>query len=275
MNFIAHNVDLGNGKFTLPDTFPVLESTERWKSIERTIKLMFRPEEIPTLRVVDLGCLEGGYSLAFAKLGMQVTGMDAREDNIEKCEWVKSHFDLPNLSYVKDDVKNLANYEQFDVIFCAGLLYHLDEPSSFIKLMHDQTRRMTIIHTHYSLERDSFYDNQRLSFVQRAVKKVFNLPNNHYPQKYDYRLSEVVEHEGYKGRWFHEFSADSSKKAIEKNAEASYSNYKSFWHTKPEILRCFREVGYRMIFEQYDFIGKYTGWDYTEKHDRGMFVLMR
>jgi hypothetical protein len=276
MNFIAHNIDLGNGDFTLPKTFEVLETTERWLAIERTIKLIFRPEEIPTLTVVDLGCLEGGYSLAFAKMGMQVTGMDAREDNLEKCEWVKSHFDLPNLNYVKDDVKNLANYPKFDIIFCAGLLYHLDEPTAFIKLMHDQSARMTIIHTHYSLEWDSFYDNRhQLSFIQRAAKKIFGLPNNHYSQKYDYRLSELVVHESYTGRWFYEFSSDTSKEAIEKHSEASYSNHRSFWHTKSEILRCFRDSGYRIIYEQFDFVSEYTGWDYTDKHDRGMFVLLK
>lgn len=275
-NFIAHNVNLGEGKYTMdPGHLQPLEETERWKSIERTIRLIFRPEEISSLRVIDLGCLEGGYSLAFAKMGFQVTGMDAREENLEKCEWLKSHFNLPNLNFVKDDVKNLGNYERFDIVFCAGLLYHLDKPSDFIKLMFKQTNRMTIVHTHYALEFDSFYDNRRLSFVQKSAKKIFNLPNYHYPQKHNYRLSEIVENEGYTGRWFYEFPENTEKKLIESNVAASYSNYKSFWHTKTELLRCFRDVGYTSIYEQFDFISSYTGLDYTEKHDRGMFVLLK
>lgn len=275
-NFIAHNVNLGEGKFTMdPDKLQPLEETERWKAIERTIRLAFRPEELPGLSVVDLGCLEGGYSLAFAKMGLQVTGMDAREENLEKCAWVKSHFELPNLKYVKDDVKNLGNYEKFDIIFCAGLLYHLDEPSDFIKLMYRQSRRLTLIHTHYSLEFDSFYDNRRLNFAQKSAKKLFNLPNYHYSKKHNYRLSELVEHEGYKGRWFYEFPENTAQKLIESNVAASYSNYKSFWHTKPELLRCFRDAGYTSIYEQFDFISDYTGFDYTEKHDRGMFALLK
>jgi len=275
-DFIAHNVNLGDGKFTMDQAkHQPLEETERWKAIERSIRLIYKPEELLSARVVDLGCLEGGYSLAFAKMGLQVTGIDAREENLEKCEWVKSHFNLPNLNYIKDDVKNLGNYEKFDIIFCAGLLYHLDEPSDFIKLMFKQSNRMTILHTHYSLEYDSFYDNRRLSFLQKSAKKLFNLPNFHYPQKYNYRLSELVEHEGYKGRWFFEFPENTDQKLIESNVAASYSNYKSFWHTKSELIRCFRDVGYVSSYEQYDFISKFTGFDYTEKHDRGMFVLLK
>lgn len=275
-NFIAHNVNLGEGKYTMdPTKLQPLEETERWKSIERTIRLTFRPEEISSLHLVDLGCLEGGYSLAFAKMGIHVTGMDAREENLEKCEWVKSHFNLPNLNYVKDDVKNLGNYEKFDIVFCAGLLYHLDKPSDFINLMFKQSNRMTIVHTHYALEFDSFYDNRRLSFLQKSAKRLFNLPNYHYPQKFNYRLSELVINEGYRGRWFYEFPENTEKKLIESNVAASYSNYKSFWHTKTELLRCFREAGYTSIYEQFDFISSYTGFDYTEKHDRGMFVLLK
>jgi hypothetical protein len=274
-NFIAHNVNLGGGKYTMePKECMPLEETERWKAIERTIRLFFNHDELAKLSVVDLGCLEGGYSLAFAKMGLQVTGIDAREENLEKCEWVKSHFNLPNLKYVKDDVKNLANYEKFDIIFCAGLLYHLDEPSQFTKLMYKQSKRLTIIHTHYSLEFDSFYDNRRLSFLQRSVKKLFNLPNFHYPHKVNYRLSELAEHEGYKGRWFYEFPENTAIKLIESNVAASYSNYKSFWHTKPELIRCFREAGFSPIYEQYDFVTGF-GSDYIEKYDRGMFVLLK
>jgi len=276
MEFIAHNIDLGNGKQTMNTGKAVLETTQRWKSIERTLRLMIRPEEFPNLSVVDLGCLEGGYSVAFARMGFKVTGMDAREDNLERANWVKQQLGLSNLNYVQDDVKNLSNHGPFDIIFCGGLLYHLDKPSEFIRLMHQNAKRLVFVHTHYSLAQDSFYDNRlKLSFAQRAAKKVFGLPNYHYAGKNDFRLSPLVSNEGYDGRWFYEFDAASSKKDIEKNAEASYSNHKSFWHTKPELLRCFRDCGFSGIYEQFDFIDESTGWDYTERYDRGMFVLIK
>jgi hypothetical protein len=48
-------------------------------------------------RIADLGCLEGGYSVEFARLGYQTLGLDVREANIEVCRYVKSRVALPNL----------------------------------------------------------------------------------------------------------------------------------------------------------------------------------
>jgi len=276
MIFNAHNISLGNSKRTMTGSEALLVDTDRWKSIERTVNLLFTKEEIKNKRVVDLGCLEGGYSLAFAQLGFQVIGMDARQDNLDKCEWVKTHYNVPNLTYVLDDVKNLANHGTFDLIFCAGLLYHLDEPAKFIEIMAKQCTTCTIIHTHFALHPDSFYDNRRnLNLVQRSAKKLFNLPNYHYHAKHDFWLSEVVENEGYKGRWFYEFDENESKQSIEKNFAASYSNYKSFWFVKSELIKCARKNNFKVIYEQFDFVDKNIGEDYIEKFDRGMFVLIK
>jgi hypothetical protein len=276
MEFVAHNIELGNGKLTIPNGKAVLESTQRWKSIQRTLELMFNKDDFSNLKVVDLGCLEGGYSIAFARMGFNVVGIDARKDNLERADWAKDQIGLTNVTYIMDDVKNLNKYGPFDIIFCGGLLYHLDKPSEFIRLMYENSNKLVFIHTHYSLEKDSFYDNRlQLNFAQRAVKKAFGLPNYHYNEKNDFRLSTLELNEGYKGRWFFEFGADSPKKEIEKNSEASYSNYKSFWHTKPELLRCFRECRFSNVYEQFDFIDDAIGLDYTERFDRGMFVLVK
>jgi 2-polyprenyl-3-methyl-5-hydroxy-6-metoxy-1,4-benzoquinol methylase len=40
----------------------------------------------------------------------------------------KYHTDLLNLTFTYDDVHNLGNYGVFDVVFCCGVLYHLDAP---------------------------------------------------------------------------------------------------------------------------------------------------
>ena len=37
---------------------------------------------------LDIGCHEGFYSLAMARHGMKVTGMDAREENLNRARFV-------------------------------------------------------------------------------------------------------------------------------------------------------------------------------------------
>jgi SAM-dependent methyltransferase len=103
----------------------------------------------PGAAVADLGCLHGAYSRAFARAGYQVTGIEARAENIAAC---RQAIDLPGLRYIQDDVRNLATHGPFDAVFCCGLLYHLDEPVKFLTLLGQVTRRLLIIQTHYALE---------------------------------------------------------------------------------------------------------------------------
>jgi SAM-dependent methyltransferase len=104
----------------------------------------------PAATVADLGCLHGAYSVAFARAGYQVTGIDARPENIEQCEERKAAEPLPGLRFVQDDARNLASYGLFDAVFCCGLLYHLDEPVKFLAMLGQVTARLLIVQTHFA-----------------------------------------------------------------------------------------------------------------------------
>ena len=71
MQFTAHNILLSSGEKTIPGDAVLLSESALWKSIVKTTDL-FLPstrEERSRMRVADLGCLEGGYAVEFAKLG--------------------------------------------------------------------------------------------------------------------------------------------------------------------------------------------------------------
>jgi tRNA G46 methylase TrmB len=59
-------------------------------------------------------------------MGMHALGVEVRASNFANCTEVRRRAGVPNLSFVQDDVWNLAAYGPFDAIFCCGLLYHLD-----------------------------------------------------------------------------------------------------------------------------------------------------
>ena len=105
--------------------------------------------------VADLGCLHGAYSVAFARAGYQVTGIDARADNIAECEKRAAAEPLPALRFIEDDVRNLAQHGPFDAVFCCGLLYHLDEPVKFLALLGQVTTKLLIVQTHYARTGDA------------------------------------------------------------------------------------------------------------------------
>ena len=90
----------------------------------------FKSEKLRGLKVLDLGCLEGGISIPLAKEGCKCIGVDVRERHLikanfaaeilgisKKCKWSKG--DVTK----KDFWKGIG---RFDIIICSGLLYHID-----------------------------------------------------------------------------------------------------------------------------------------------------
>src|SRR5450631_4357004 len=141
-------------------------------SARRILETAF-PGDKTRLRLVDLGCLEGGFSVEFARMGFQVLGIDVRDSNIEACNYVKARTNLPNLEFAKDNVHNVASYGKFDVAFCCGLLYHLDKPRQFLEKLATVTTKMMILQTHFSVGRSDMGASSLLpSLAQRALAKL-------------------------------------------------------------------------------------------------------
>ncbi len=115
IEFTAHNIRLDDGTYTKPDIPYPMESLPWFVSAKRVLDTVF-PGDKRHLRLADLGCLEGGFAVEFARMGFQVLGLDVRETNIRACHYVKAHTNLPNLEFAQDDVWNIANYGTFDAI---------------------------------------------------------------------------------------------------------------------------------------------------------------
>jgi 2-polyprenyl-3-methyl-5-hydroxy-6-metoxy-1,4-benzoquinol methylase len=106
-------------------------------------------------RILDLGCLDGIFSIEFALHGTDVTGIEIREDNLRRAIFVKDAHQLTNVQFIRDDVRNIsaAKYGSYDVILCSGIIYHLPIPDVFYfaERIYEMTNRAAIIDTHISL----------------------------------------------------------------------------------------------------------------------------
>jgi SAM-dependent methyltransferase len=271
MNFTGHNIMLDNGQSTMGSRETLMAKSALWTSMEKTLNL-FLPKgavERSRMRVVDLGCLEGGYTVQFARAGFDALGIEAREENIEKCNYVKANLNLPNLNFVKDDARNLTQYGLFDVTLCSGLLYHLHDPIAFLKSLSASTKKLLILNTHYAPERDIRYSLGPLNrwLVMPLEKRIKSLDF----QK-NYRLSPLTQNEGYRGRWFREWNESTEKTKVEKMVWASYNNYRSFWLCKKDLMNALSAVGFTSVFEQFDYTGDIAPENYARYYNRGMFV---
>jgi SAM-dependent methyltransferase len=229
--FKRHNIRLDNGQETLPGSDNKV--VNEW--IQQALNCL--PAVSAGCRVADLGCLEGAYSVAFARAGYEVVGIEVRESSYECCQYVKEQTDLPLLSFVNDDVWNVGNYGSFDVIWAGGILYHLDEPVRFVKILREITRDLLILNTHYAVE------------VGES----------------QFKLSEVTENEGYRGRWYTEYATDAEFEDREIYNLSSWDNRKSFWLMRDELQRSLLDAGFREVFSRYSQHSK-------PGFNRGIFV---
>ncbi|HMR84233.1 MAG TPA: methyltransferase domain-containing protein [Niabella sp.] len=271
MKFTAHNILLDDGTKTLRDDQILLGDSAVWKSIEKTTNLFINKstEERKSLRVVDLGCLEGGYAVQFARMGFDTLGIDARKENIDNCNYVKSKLNLPNLNFAQDDVRNLHNYGKFDIVLCYGLLYHLNDPVNFLQTIGACTNKLLFLNTHFAPEHDARYS---LGLINNLLIGPIQKRTGLFVRHRNYRLSKIAIHEGYKGRWYKEWNNTTNKEKIEKMLWASYNNDRSFWLCKKDLTKAIQASGFNSLFEQFDFTGDLFPDNYTEFYNRTMFV---
>jgi SAM-dependent methyltransferase len=211
----AMSIHLGDNRYT---RLPPAADWRLRRFVQLVADLLGKP--ISQARVLDLACLEGHYAIEFALHGAEVTAIEIRDANIAKARYAKEQMGLDKLTLVQDDVRNISveKYGHFDVIICAGLIYHLDVPDVF-----HFTQRMAEMCT-------------RLTIIESQMSMVDH---------------DCVEFNGnkYWGLWYQEHRPDAT--AEEKKADywASIDNTRSFWFTPASMCNLVSQVGFTSMFE--------------------------
>lgn len=246
--FTGHNIRLDDGSETNPAIGLTIDTHPHFQAARRLLRVIY-PDGVTGKSILDIGCLEGGYTLEFARLGMLATGIEVRESNYQNCLYVKQRVDQPGLTFVKDDAMNIGNYGSVDVVFANGILYHLDRPKQFLKAASAICRKVIFLQTHFATAEAS-------------------------PGNSAFGLSEIASNEGLLGRWYHEHDK-TQREDLDKLKWASWSNKKSFWICKEQLIFAIKDVGFDVVIEQYDALGDIrqdmTGGYYVQQN-RSMFV---
>ncbi|MFH1386207.1 MAG: class I SAM-dependent methyltransferase [bacterium] len=233
----GHNIKLPGNIFTIGE-----KRTGDEIKLKRNLQIISDITQKPfnQLRVLDLACLEGLYSVEIAKLGAKVVGIEGREANIEKAKFAKEALGLANLDFFLDDVRNLSQskYGSFDVVLCLGILYHLDEPDvfRFMEKISEVCTGLVIIDTHISLS-----NRKTVSFNGQK----------------------------YQGKYFREHNPWTSLEKRKKALWASLDNVKSFWPTRESLVNLLAAVGFTSVYSSL-----YPP-DAKEPRDRATFVALK
>jgi 2-polyprenyl-3-methyl-5-hydroxy-6-metoxy-1,4-benzoquinol methylase len=214
----AHNIHLVDDAYTIQNGLTGDEF--RLRRVMQIIDDMVGSRRLQDMRVLDLACLEGMYSVELARRGATVVAIEGREANIAKAAFAKRVLRLDKLELIQDDVRNLSREQhgQFDIVLCLGILYHLDSPEifTFMERLAEVCTGFVIIATHTSVTR-----------------------------------LEVQTYQGheYWGSWTQEHAPDSTPEERRQALWASLDNRRSFVLTKASLYNSLVRVGFTTAFQ--------------------------
>lgn len=221
-DWTAHNISLRDGLYTFDKSHPKFHDQLVGHGIHlrRIVQIIADVTNQPlrSLRVLDLGCLEGLYGIELARQGAEVVAIEGRQANIEKARFAQEVLGLDNLTLLQEDVRNLSlgKHGSFDVVLCLGVLYHLNVPDvfHFVEKLSGVCRRLAILDTHVAIHGD---------------------------QSCPYQGQE------YRGWYCTEHAADSTAEQKLQNLWASLDNEKSFWLTRSSLYNLLSLSGFTSV----------------------------
>jgi SAM-dependent methyltransferase len=91
---------------------------------------------------LDVACGVGHYSALLQECGFDVAAVEGRADNVEEAQRR-----VPGLSVHLGDVEELSNLGlgTYDLVFCLGLLYHLENPLRSIRQLCGVTGKLMVV----------------------------------------------------------------------------------------------------------------------------------
>jgi SAM-dependent methyltransferase len=99
---------------------------------------------LPGKRVLDIGCGVGHLGARLAEMGAHVVCVDGRESNVAD---LRTRY--PRLeAYVGNvESEDLSRFGRFQIVFCYGLLYHLENPLQSLRNMTAVCDEMLLLET--------------------------------------------------------------------------------------------------------------------------------
>jgi SAM-dependent methyltransferase len=190
--------------------------------VRRVMQLIrdFSKKPFNQLKILDLACGEGVYSIEAALRGAEVKALDARIERMREGAKAAERLDLRNLCFEQADIRNVntSSHGGVDIVLFLGILYHLDQKDVFpvVKNIYEMCQHFVIIDTHIALN---------------GVVK--------------------IEHAGrsYNGRHWREHADDDPEELRKKRLQSSIDNPLSFWFTKESLFQLLSDVGFTSVCE--------------------------
>jgi SAM-dependent methyltransferase len=131
-----------NPQEVLPfDASSALELTRVREDFIRSFLTRIQPQAV-VRNALDVGCGVGYLANFLKELGFEVTAIDGRDENVKEA---RKRFSGIKFLTGDAEILPLNELEPRDLVLCAGLLYHLENPFRVIRNLHALTRKVLIV----------------------------------------------------------------------------------------------------------------------------------
>jgi len=99
----------------------------------------------PTLNLktaIDVGCGLGYFSQFLKSFGLDVTAVDGRQQNMDEAQRRNPGIRFLHFNAEDPAIRSLG---KFDLVFCFGLLYHLENPMLTIRHLKEMTGKLLLV----------------------------------------------------------------------------------------------------------------------------------
>ena len=136
-----------NGKFKPLHMFNPIRIEYITEKIKQEFNLINRNNNfLKDLKILDIGCGGGLISEPLARLGGEVTGIDASEKNIKVAKLHSKKNNL-NINYLNKSPEQLNNSEKFDIVLNLEVVEHVENVDLYIKSCSNLLKKNGIMFT--------------------------------------------------------------------------------------------------------------------------------
>ena len=136
-----------NGKFKPLHMFNPIRIEYITEKIKQEFNLINRNNNfLKDLKILDIGCGGGLISEPLARLGGEVTGIDASEKNIKVAKLHSKKNNL-NINYFNKSPEQLSNSEKFDIVLNLEVVEHVENVDLYIKSCSNLLKKNGIMFT--------------------------------------------------------------------------------------------------------------------------------
>ncbi len=136
-----------NGKFKPLHMFNPIRIEYITEKIKQEFNLINRNNNfLKELKILDIGCGGGLISEPLARLGGEVTGIDASEKNIKVAKLHSKKNNL-NINYLNKSPEQLNNSEKFDIVLNLEIVEHVENVDLYIKSCSNLLKKNGIMFT--------------------------------------------------------------------------------------------------------------------------------